>query len=304
MDVKWDAGAEDCSSSTEPPIQVYKYEPQTFILRQSLCVSFEGNFLYLLVGNQKALLIDTGAVADPVKMPVAKTVLDLLPFRGASRIPLDVVHTHGHTDHRDGDSQFTSLPNVEVAPFDPEGVKKFFGFQDWPNEIGHIDLGDRVVNVIPTPGHHKAHLVFYDNRTGLLFTGDFFLPGRLLIEDTQAAKQSARRVVDYIKTRSVTYVLGAHIEFDADGQPYTWGSHYHPREHSLELTKDDLLKLPDGLEAFNGFYTRSGNLVMMNSIRVLEAEAIGVLAVLTIVGWAIWRLIRSRRRKRRAAANA
>ena len=50
-----------------------------FILRQSLCASFEGNFLYLLVGSDKALLIDTGAIADPKKMPLAKTILELLP---------------------------------------------------------------------------------------------------------------------------------------------------------------------------------------------------------------------------------
>src|ERR1700680_549638 len=79
MDVSWNAGAEDCKASTRPPIQVHRYEPQTFILRQNLCVSFEGNFLFLFIGSQKALLIDTGAVADSATMPVAKTVLDLLP---------------------------------------------------------------------------------------------------------------------------------------------------------------------------------------------------------------------------------
>src|SRR5262245_54088446 len=79
LDVHWDEGALDCGTSTHEPLQVHVYEPQTFILRQSLCGSFEGNFLYLLVGSEKALLIDTGAVADPARMPVAKKVLELLP---------------------------------------------------------------------------------------------------------------------------------------------------------------------------------------------------------------------------------
>jgi len=133
MDVRWNAGSEDCRANSDPPIQVHRYEPSTFMLRQSLCVSFEGNFLYLLIGSQKALLIDSGAVADASKMPVAKTVLDLLPSIGTAQMPLLLVHTHGHTDHRDGDAQFVLLPGVEAAPFDVEGVRKFFGFGAWPN---------------------------------------------------------------------------------------------------------------------------------------------------------------------------
>src|SRR5215469_4901468 len=60
MDVRWDAGAPDCKANPQPPIQVHRYEPETFFLRQNLCVSFEGNFLYLLIGSHKALLIDSG----------------------------------------------------------------------------------------------------------------------------------------------------------------------------------------------------------------------------------------------------
>ena len=53
----------------------------------------------------KALLIDTGAVAEAKTMPLAQTVISLLAKRG-SRLPLMVVHTHGHLDHRSGDDQF------------------------------------------------------------------------------------------------------------------------------------------------------------------------------------------------------
>ena len=300
MDVHWNAGAENCKASAQPPIQVHSYETQTLILRQNLCVSYEGNFLYLLIGNQRALLIDDGAVSDPTEMPVAKTVLDLLPIQGDSRIPLLVVHTHGHTDHRDGDPQFASLPNVQVAPFDLKGVRAFFGFSAWPNGMAHIDLGERVIDVIPAPGHHQAHVLFYDNRTGLLFTGDFFLPGRLLVEDTAADKQSAARVIEFAKARQVNRVLGAHIELDENGETYAFGSHYHPHEHSLELTADDLLMLPAALHAFNGFYTRYGNLTLMNQNHMLEAQAILALVILTFIVWSVRRFLRRRRRKRTA----
>jgi glyoxylase-like metal-dependent hydrolase (beta-lactamase superfamily II) len=89
-------------------LQVHSYETQTFILRESRCADPEANFLYLLIGSQKALLIDTGAVADPSKVPLAKTVLSLLPTKDGVRLPLLIVHTHRHRDHYAGDVQFAS----------------------------------------------------------------------------------------------------------------------------------------------------------------------------------------------------
>src|SRR5215467_9770601 len=201
LDVHWNEGASDCGAAPQDPLQIHKYEPQTFILRQNPCASFEANFVYLLTGADKALLIDTGAVADPKAMPLAKTVLALLPDKDNKRLPLLVAHTHRHLDHRAGDPQFASLPSVQVVPFDLEGIQAFFGFTDWPNGIVHLDLGGRTVDVIPTPGHNQTHVAFYDDRTGILFSGDFLMPGRLLIEDTTVYHDSALRVVDFLKTR-------------------------------------------------------------------------------------------------------
>ena len=65
-------------------------------------------------------------------------------------------------------------------------MKSHLGIADWPNGIGQIDLGDRVIDVMPTPGHYSSHVAYYDRQTGLFFSGDFLLPGRLLIEDTEA----------------------------------------------------------------------------------------------------------------------
>src|SRR6185369_9119670 len=151
---QWNIGAEDCKASPQSPLQVHAYEPQTFILRQSPCANFEANFLYLLVGSDKALLIDTGAVADAKEMPLAKTILELLPDRDGPKLPLLVAHTHRHLDHRAGDPQFASLPAVQIVPIDFEGVRTFFGFTNWPNGIAQVDLGGRTVDVIPTPGHN------------------------------------------------------------------------------------------------------------------------------------------------------
>jgi hydroxyacylglutathione hydrolase len=292
LEVHWNEGASDCSATPQGPLQVHKYEPQTFILRQSPCADFEANFIYLLIGSDKALLIDTGAVADSNAMPLAKTILKLLPEKDDKKLPLLVAHTHRHLDHRAGDPQFASLPSVQVVPFDLEGVRAFFGFNDWPNGTAQLDLGDRTVDVIPTPGHNETHVAFYDDRTGILFSGDFLLPGRLLIENTAAYHQSALRLVEFLKARPLTHILGGHIELNAAGRAYRFGSHYHSNEHRLELASAALAALPAALERFNGFYARYPNYILTNPIHNLLALAIIAVAVLIFIVWGVRRLLR------------
>jgi hydroxyacylglutathione hydrolase len=295
LNVHWNEGAPDCAATPQAPLQVHTYEPQTFILRQSPCATFEANFLYLLVGSDKALLIDTGAVADPKEMPLAKTILDLLPDKDHKKLPLLVAHTHRHLDHRAGDPQFASLPSVQIVPIDLEGVRAFFGFTNWPNGIAHLDLGGRIVDVIPTPGHNETHVAFYDNRTGILFSGDFLMPGRLLIKDAAAYRESALRVVEFLKARPLTHILGGHIELNAAGRAYRFGSHYHPNEHRLELAREDLTALPAALETFNGFYARHPNYILTNPIHNLVALATIAVAVLILIVLGVRRFLRRRR---------
>ena len=294
MDVHWNEGSEDCIKNPQPPIQVHRYNAQTFILRQSLCATYEAPFVYLLIGKTKALLIDTGAVADAKTMPVAETVISLLENAG-SKLPLMVVHTHGHLDHRSGDDQFRGLPDVEVVPADLESVKSGLGIAEWPNGFGQIDLGDRVIDVIPTPGHYSSHVAYYDRQTGLFFSGDFLLPGRLLIEDTDADLASARRVVEFVEQHPVTYVLGAHIELDESGKTF-FGTRYHPNERPLQLTKQDLLALPGIVSGFNGFYAKRGVYVLMNQNRILILLGVGAVVLfvaIVVILRALWRWFRS-----------
>jgi len=295
MDVHWNEGSEDCVKNPQPPIQVHQYNPQTFILRESLCASYEAPFIYLLIGKTKALLIDTGAVTDAKTMPLAQTVISLLPNDG-SRLPLMVVHTHGHLDHRSGDDQFRALPDVEIVPTDLESVKRDLGIGDWPKAIGQIDLGDRVIDVIPTPGHYPSHVAYYDRQTGLFFSGDFLLPGRLLIEDTEADLATARRVAEFVEQHPITYVLGGHIELDRSGKTF-FGTQHHPNERALQLTRQDLLALPGIVEGFNGFYAKRGVYVLMNQNRILILLGVGaviLLIAIILILRALWRRLRSR----------
>jgi hydroxyacylglutathione hydrolase len=294
LDVHWNEGASDCKATPQHPLQVHTYEPQTFILRQSPCATFEANFLYLLVGSDKALLIDTGAVADSKEMPLAKTILALLPDKDDKKLPLLVAHTHRHSDHRAGDPQFASLPSVQMVPIELEGVRTFFGFTNWPNGIAQVDLGGRTVDVIPTPGHNETHVAFYDNKTRLLFSGDFLMPARLLIDDAAAYRESALRVIEFLETRPLTHILGSHIELNAAGKAYRFGSQHHPNEHRLELTREDLMALPAAFESFNGFYARHPNYILSHPIRNLVAQAIIALGVLIFLVWGVRRLLRRR----------
>jgi len=294
MDVRWNEGSADCVKNPQPPIQAHRYNADTFILRENLCATYEAPFIYLLIGKTKALLIDTGAVVDPKIMPLAQTVISLLANDG-SKLPLMVVHTHGHLDHRSGDDQFRALPDVEIVPTDLESVKSRLGIADWPNGVGQIDLGDRVIDVIPTPGHYTSHVAYYDRQTGLFFSGDFLLPGRLLIEDTNADLASAQRVAEFVEQHPITYVLGAHIELDESGKTF-FGTRHHPNERPLQLTKQDLLALPGIVSGFNGFYAKRGVYVLMNQNRILILLAVGAvvsLAAIIMIVRALWRWWRS-----------
>jgi glyoxylase-like metal-dependent hydrolase (beta-lactamase superfamily II) len=219
--------------------------------------------MYLLVGQARALLIDTGDVADPGRSDLAAAVRQLLPELpqlGGRKPPLLVVHTHRHQDHRAGDEQLRHLPGTEVTGYDLESVKRFYRLPDWPAGVGHIDLGERALDVLPTPGHEATGVTFHDRGTGLVFSGDLLLPGRILIEDTESYRESAARLAAWLRNRPVTAILGGHIERDSRGGLFPHGSTDHPDERRLPMSIADLDALSGALARFNGFYTRAGRL--------------------------------------------
>jgi Metallo-beta-lactamase superfamily len=133
-------------------------DPHTFILRVSKAVSFEAPFIFLLFGNERAVLFDTGPSADPVKIPLRRTVDELvaawLAEHPREEYELVIAHTHGHHDHRDGDPQFADRPRTAVVGHTAEEVRSFYGFSQWPGQVVSFDLGGRVLELTGTPGHH------------------------------------------------------------------------------------------------------------------------------------------------------
>ena len=248
--VRWNHGAPDCDRSTDPPLQVVAADDDTFVIRQSKCVNFEAPFLYLLLGTETALLHDTGATADADLFPIRRTVEDLIAGRS---LRIVVTHSHGHGDHWAGDAQFADLAPGSVAPIGQEGVAEFYGIEDWPGCEATLDLGDRTVDVVPTPGHLGDHIVLFDRTRGLLLSGDTLLPGTLTVRDWGAFRETTRRLARFAREtaargRPIEYILGAHIEMSATGELYELGTIHQPDEAPLPLTVDDVFALETMLE--------------------------------------------------------
>lgn len=248
----WIHGAAVCSNNTDPKIQVVQLNSSTWMLRENKCVNYEAPFMYLFLGRKKALLMDTGATEDDIQFPLYETVSKIIEqwekyMNG--EVELVVAHTHAHRDHSAADLQFTNKPRTTIVGLKIDEVKTFFNFQNWPLENSKFDLGGRMIELIPIPGHHTTSIAVYDNQTKILLTGDSFYPGRLYIDDWKTFKLSTQRLCDFVNNRRVSYILGNHIEMTTTaGKDYPRGTTFQPDEHILPLKTSDLFELNKALQ--------------------------------------------------------
>lgn len=216
------------SGSDDPALTVQRHGDDAFVLRQGKSVHFEAPFLFLLLGRERALLLDTGAEAPPEAFPLRAAVDRLI-----GSLPLVVAHTHAHADHVAGDAQLLDRPDTVVVGHDAATVSSFFGLDD-PGSSASFDLGGRVLEIVATPGHDRAAITILDPATGWLLTGDTVYPGRLYIEDDAAFAASLDRLVELAQDRAVTAVVGCHIEMSTEpGVDYPEGTIEQPSEAPL-----------------------------------------------------------------------
>jgi glyoxylase-like metal-dependent hydrolase (beta-lactamase superfamily II) len=203
-------------------------------------------------------LIDTGAGnVDSLPGVYEGIVTKWLGRKGKAPIQRMVIHTHGHSDHIAGDPLFQGKPGIEFVPFAIPEVQKAFGIAQWPESVGKLDLGGRVLDVVPIPGHHATDVAFYDKRTGLLLIGDTLYPGRLYVTYWDQFEKSVERLVRFTEGRVVTHILGCHIEqTETPYLEFPIGSIYQPGEHALELSRGHLLELHQALLGLKGKPTR------------------------------------------------
>lgn len=254
LDVAWNDGSR---GRREPAIQVHRASEDTVILRQSLALSYEAPFLYLLFGAERALLLDTGARADPARFPLRATVDTLidewLEAHPAVGYELVIAHSHSHGDHVAGDAQFFGRARTRIVGHDPRAVAEFFGVADWPSTSGRLDLGGRELVIMPIPGHQLASIAVYDENTGVLLSGDTVYPGRLYVSDMDAFVDSIDRLSEFADVHEVSAILGAHIEMTGTpGKDFAIGSRRHPDEASLPLSVSHLQAIQTGAHAVAG----------------------------------------------------
>jgi len=246
----------NCGS--EPSIQVHYYNDDFVIMRQSLCTHYEAPFIYLIFGDTQVLMLDSGAgnIGSTLATTVYGVINDWLIANGKASIQLVVAHTHAHGDHVSGDSAFSGQPNTTVVGKSTSAVSNFFGISNWPTQIVPFDLGGgRIVDIIPIPGHHSAHLAFYDRRTAVMVTGDSLYPGRLYVfgaigqGNWPIYQASIQRLVTFTQSKDLCWILGTHVEMtNQPGIDIPIGASVHANERHLQLDRGHLLELHQAIQ--------------------------------------------------------
>jgi hydroxyacylglutathione hydrolase len=230
----WNSGL----SNEEPAFQSQAIDQNTYAIRQSINSTFEAPFLYLIFGRDRALLIDTAVEDAPLRAEIDRLIDSWLATSGRKAISLVVMHSHGHSDHVGGDAGFANRADTVVVGHSVADVAGFFGIEAWPAQTAQFDLGERVVNILPTPGHHASHVMVYDHSTRILFSGDAIYPGRLYFQCVRAEeyRASIERVAAFAATHEVRWLLGAHIEMrSTPAQAFESEDRVRRDEHLLEL---------------------------------------------------------------------
>jgi glyoxylase-like metal-dependent hydrolase (beta-lactamase superfamily II) len=239
---RWTYGSNVAARNRDPRVQVVQYNEDSFVLRQNVCVHWEAPFTYLLFGNKGALLIDSGATAEAKHYPLRETVEAIIArwgqARGRRTIPLTIALTSGEdVAQNQGLVQFAGRADTTIVPKPLEVMKRFYGLgSSWPAGNGSIDLGDRVIQVIPTPGTHKDGVSFYDPYCDFLFTGDLLFPGKINISNDGDFIASLERLKAFAARQPVKWILGGHIEMMfVPGKYYRRFTTYKPAERVLEM---------------------------------------------------------------------
>lgn len=159
--------------------------------------------VYVLEGEDKALVIDAGAV-----MPHLDKVVATLTDK-----PVMVALTHGHGDHVGG---IVCFPEVWIHPADiPMIARNGEGYQGEIHELNDgdvIDLGGREIEVLHTPGHTSGSITFFDKERHYGFSGDAFGSTNLLlfVPSFSTLIETCTRTADYMQKNGIEKLFPGH----------------------------------------------------------------------------------------------
>jgi glyoxylase-like metal-dependent hydrolase (beta-lactamase superfamily II) len=166
---------------------------------------YEGVTSFLVLGSSRAVLFDSGLGVARISRIVEKL----------TALPVTVINSHTHFDHVGGNREFTDVRNLD-DPFSrasargevgealrdyagatlaedrvcgplPAGVAtRAYEMPTWQvsaqvrdGEV--LEIGERRLEVLRTPGHTPDSLVLLDRMNGLLFTGDTYYSGEIYL---------------------------------------------------------------------------------------------------------------------------
>ena len=251
---RWIHGAENCSTNQDPAIETYKFDEDTYVLRQNKCVNYEAPFIYVLFGSHTVLVQDTGATEEAEKFPLYDTVRTLIEHRRSDQsLPLKIliIHSHSHGDHKAADAQFRGMPNVTLIEPSQKGFKDFLALLE--SSGGVVELGERELSIFAIPGHQDESIALYDSHTKWLLTGDTIYPGIISVLDWDEYRTSVEKLIEFASNHEVSAVLGSHIEMSkTPSVVYERGTTYQPEEASLVLPVKVLSEIGAGLAKTQG----------------------------------------------------
>jgi glyoxylase-like metal-dependent hydrolase (beta-lactamase superfamily II) len=251
----WIHGSQSAKANTDVRIQVHRYNEHSYILRQNPAVHWEAPFMYLLTGNERAVLLDTGATEEAEYFPLREVIDRVLTrwarAQGVAMPELIVLPLGDDESQTAAMSQFADRPNTRIIPPTEQGRDTLLG-AGW-GEGSELDLGGRILQVLPTPGLDSASISLYDPWAQLLFTGNAFYPGRLVIRDFAAYRQSLRDLVALAEDKPVQMIFGGRIEMmNRPGLDYRLRANYRPNEHRLQLGSRHLGLALQAVNLING----------------------------------------------------
>jgi glyoxylase-like metal-dependent hydrolase (beta-lactamase superfamily II) len=209
------------------------------IAYRTWCINEYGmDAMFLLEGDDMALLIDTGTGTFDIKGTIAQL----------TDKPVTVALTHGHVDHAGGIGQFE---RVHVHPDDVDMAKRVSvkdrkeyvniimsiseGIYDITedsvvetgNEVTFVplhggdvfELGNRTIEVYETPGHTPGGLSFLDTKERIIFTGDACNVNTLMVLNSMGGSNDRPKsgISDLLKTAELIESLSARYDRNYNG---------------------------------------------------------------------------------------